>query len=143
MPSADRNMAWAKHVRENRKARQMTRRALAFKADIDPSYLTLIERDGYVPRKNHIKRIGLIFGDVGAALLVCGHVPEEHAGRVRAFLRGALPDHVPEDIAPTIRELADAPAHLRKQATAVIAALLKQKEPIVRSRRRQAADQNT
>lgn len=52
-----RRMAWAAYVRNNRKIRQMTRRELAKLASIDPSYVTLIERDGYRPAQDKVENI--------------------------------------------------------------------------------------
>ena len=52
-----RNISWAIFVKERRKARGLTRRKLAEMAEIDPSYVTLIERDGYVPRKDKVEMI--------------------------------------------------------------------------------------
>lgn len=73
-----RNQAWANYVRDKRKARQLTRRKLAELAKIDPSYVTLIERDGYVPRKDKVLEIArAIQSDVDHTLLVAGYAPEK------------------------------------------------------------------
>lgn len=73
-----RNQAWANYVRDRRKARQLTRRKLAELAKIDPSYVTLIERDGYVPRKDKVLEIAkAIQADVDRTLLVAGYAPEK------------------------------------------------------------------
>ena len=72
-----RNQAWANYVRDRRKARQLTRRKLAEMAKIDPSYVTLIERDGYVPRKDKVLEIArAIQADADHTLLVAGYAPE-------------------------------------------------------------------
>lgn len=42
---------WGDWVREARKQNDLSMRELAALAQIDPSYLTLIERDGYVPKR--------------------------------------------------------------------------------------------
>lgn len=52
-----RRMDWAAYVRNNRKMRRMTRRKLAELVDIDPSYITLIERDGYRPAQDKVEGI--------------------------------------------------------------------------------------
>lgn len=73
-----RNQAWANYVRDRRKARQLTRRKLAELAKIDPSYVTLIERDGYVPRKDKVLEIAkAIQADVDRTLLIAGYAPEK------------------------------------------------------------------
>jgi transcriptional regulator with XRE-family HTH domain len=72
------NQDWANYVKERRKARQLTRRKLAELAKIDPSYVTLIERDGYVPRKDKVLEIArAIQADVDRTLLVAGYAPEQ------------------------------------------------------------------
>ena len=75
-----RNQAWANYVRDRRKARQMTRRKLAELAKIDPSYVTLIERDGYVPRRDKVLEIAkALQAEVDRTLLVAGFAPEKIA----------------------------------------------------------------
>lgn len=72
-----RNEAWASYIREKRKARHLTRRKLAELAKIDPSYVTLIERDGYVPRKDKVHELARALEvDVDHTLLVAGYAPE-------------------------------------------------------------------
>jgi len=72
-----RNEAWANYVRDKRKAKHLTRRKLAELAKIDPSYVTLIERDGYVPRKDKVLELArALEADVDHTLLVAGYAPE-------------------------------------------------------------------
>jgi len=49
--------AWAEFVRQHRKLRRLTRRQLAFNSQIHPSYVTLFERDGYVPTVQVVHRL--------------------------------------------------------------------------------------
>jgi len=73
-----RNQAWANYVKDKRKARGLTRRRLAELASIDPSYVTLIERDGYVPRKDKVLEIArAVEADLDHTLLVAGYAPEK------------------------------------------------------------------
>ena len=73
-----RNEAWANYVRDKRKACHLTRRKLAELAKIDPSYVTLIERDGYVPRKDKVLELARALEvDVDHTLLVAGYAPEK------------------------------------------------------------------
>lgn len=53
---------WGRYVREIRIRRGLTARQLAEKADRDPSYITLIERDGYVPKLATVERLGRALG---------------------------------------------------------------------------------
>jgi transcriptional regulator with XRE-family HTH domain len=73
-----RNETWANYVKEKRKAQHLTRRKLAELARIDPSYVTLIERDGYVPRKDKVLELAKALQvDVDHTLLVAGYAPEK------------------------------------------------------------------
>lgn len=73
-----RNEAWANYVRDKRKAKHLTRRKLAELAKIDPSYVTLIERDGYVPRKDKVLELArALEADIDHTLLVAGYAPEK------------------------------------------------------------------
>lgn len=53
---------WGRYVREIRLRRGLTARQLADKADITPSYITLIERDGYVPKMAVAERLATALG---------------------------------------------------------------------------------
>lgn len=73
-----RNISWALFVKEKRKARGLTRRRLAEMAEIDPSYVTLIERDGYVPRKDKVEMIAqALEADLDQTLLTAGYAPQQ------------------------------------------------------------------
>jgi transcriptional regulator with XRE-family HTH domain len=57
--------------------KHLTRRKLAELAKIDPSYVTLIERDGYVPRKDKVLEIAKALEvDANQILLMAGYAPE-------------------------------------------------------------------
>ncbi len=72
------DVSWAYFVKEKRKARGLTRRKLAEMADIDPSYVTLIERDGYVPRKDKVEMIAkALEADMDQTLLTAGYAPQQ------------------------------------------------------------------
>jgi len=53
---------WGAYFREIRTRRDMTARALAEKANVDPSYITLIERDGAVPSRCYVERLAIALG---------------------------------------------------------------------------------
>lgn len=72
-----RDQVWARWVRSNRKAKNWSRRALAATAGIDASYITLIERDGYVPSRSRVRAIGAALGNPQRALIYAGYIPEE------------------------------------------------------------------
>ncbi len=71
------NSEWALFVSQKRKSNRLTRRKLAELASIDPSYVTLIERDGYVPRRDKVMDIAkAVLADVDRTLLIAGYAPE-------------------------------------------------------------------
>lgn len=70
------NQSWASYVKEKRKTRRLTSRKLAEIAKIDPSYITLIERDGYIPRKDKVIDIGKALEvDENQILIMAGYAP--------------------------------------------------------------------
>lgn len=116
---------WAKFLKEKQRSSELTGRELAQLAAINESYLTLMKRDGYVPKRHIAARIGLAFGCPDEVLIACGYLPpslkpEEIAG----FLRGKPPARMPEDVAPMVRALCEAPHFLRQQVVAVAKTLL-------------------
>ncbi len=71
-----RNEAWANYVKEKRKSKNFTRRQLAMLAKIDPSYMTLIERDGFVPKRDKVISLASVVDcDPGEMLLMAGYSP--------------------------------------------------------------------
>jgi len=86
-----RHQAWADFIRENRKAKSLTRRQFAELTNLDPSYVTLIERDGYVPRKEKVLQLAEALGvNTDHCLLMAGYAPEripvrELLNRLQAF----------------------------------------------------------
>lgn len=76
-----RNEAWANYIRDKRKKRGFTRRHLAILAKIDPSYMTLIERDGIVPKRDKVIALADVMDiDVGDMLLMAGYAPIRNYG---------------------------------------------------------------
>lgn len=79
-----RKRSWGIFVKEKRKAKQMTRRRLAELAKLDPSYVTLIERDGYVPRQDKVVGIAeALVIDPTECLLAAGYATDEVAAVYR------------------------------------------------------------
>ncbi|MDO5296337.1 MAG: helix-turn-helix transcriptional regulator [bacterium] len=71
------NHEWAAFVRTNRKRLGFNLRKLAFLAGIDASYVTLIERDGYVPKRDKVVAIArALETDIDRTLLEAGYAPE-------------------------------------------------------------------
>ncbi|MBQ7568409.1 helix-turn-helix transcriptional regulator [bacterium] len=71
------NPAWGSYVRMGRKKQGMTLRQVAAIAGIDASYITLIERDGYIPKRDKVIALAKSLDlDVDRALLEAGYAPE-------------------------------------------------------------------
>lgn len=55
-----------------------TRRRLAQLSEIDPSYVTLIERDGYIPRRDKVLSLAkALETGLDETLLVAGYAPQQ------------------------------------------------------------------
>lgn len=77
------SIRWAEFVRSNRKANRIRQRELAHAVRIDQSYITLIEREGYVPRIDITRRISQFFGKEHEGLVCAGYSPLEGRDAVR------------------------------------------------------------
>lgn len=67
---------WASYVQEKRREKRIPRYELATRAGIDPSYITLIERDGYIPRKDKVIGLAHALGvSKDECLLYAGFAP--------------------------------------------------------------------
>ncbi|MCL5037212.1 MAG: helix-turn-helix domain-containing protein [Chloroflexi bacterium] len=72
------NKQWAKFVKRNREKVGLSRRKLAQKASIDPSYITLIENDGYIPSRNKVVNLAEALEiNNDRALLEAGYLPDK------------------------------------------------------------------
>ncbi|MGI5842827.1 MAG: helix-turn-helix transcriptional regulator [Candidatus Xenobium sp.] len=123
-----RNQAWANYVKDKRKARGLTRRKLAELAGIDPSYVTLIERDGYVPRKDKVLEIARsLEAEVDHTLLVAGYAPEkipvkDLLDRLETFKAEKVLD---KELRASIRELFDLTTAQQKKVSEMLTAYVK------------------
>ena len=123
-----RNQAWANYVKDKRKARGLTRRKLAELASIDPSYVTLIERDGYVPRKDKVLEIArAVEADQDHTLLVAGYAPEkipvkDLLDRLENFKSEKVLD---KELRASIRELFDLSTAQQKKVAEMLNAYVK------------------
>ncbi len=77
---------WGAWVRRNRKQQGMTMRELAEACCIDASYLTLIERDGFVPSRDVCENIGRVLDSPEAALIECLMLPASMKTKAIAWL---------------------------------------------------------
>lgn len=64
--------SWSKFIRESRLAKDWTRKELAFAANCDASLITLIERDGHIPMRTTVEKLGNAIGDQEAAIAAAG-----------------------------------------------------------------------
>lgn len=72
---------WGHWVKCMRRRLDWPKYRLAVAVGINPSYLTLIERDGYVPTLRYIHAIAeALEGDVDQALLMAGYAPQLSLG---------------------------------------------------------------
>lgn len=121
------NLLWANYIKEKRKIKHLTRRKLAEMAKVDPSYLTLIERDGFVPRKDKVARLSRALGcDTDECLLTAGYAPQKV--QVTEFLerleRYKDDRDMDEDLKKAVRDLRTFPAEEQKKVAQMITAYL-------------------
>lgn len=121
------NLLWANYVKEKRKSKHLTRRKLAEMAKVDPSYLTLVERDGFVPRKDKVSRIARALEcDIDECLLTAGYAPQrvqvtEFLERLELYKDDRDMD---EDLKRVVREVRTFSADEQKKIAQMIAAYL-------------------
>jgi transcriptional regulator with XRE-family HTH domain len=121
------NSLWANYVKEKRKSKNLTRRKLAELSKVDPSYLTLIERDGFVPRKDKVVRIARALDcDIDECLLTAGYAPQrvpvtEFLERLERYKDDRDMD---EDLKKAVREIRTFPADEQKKVAQMISAYL-------------------
>ena len=71
---------WAAWVRKHREAVGMSRGTLAAKVNVHPSYVTLFERDGYVPKYEIAQAVAMLLCpddkiEQDYSLMVAGYAP--------------------------------------------------------------------
>lgn len=85
---------WAKVLKYHRCRLNLTSKKLAQKAGIDPSYITLMERGGHIPRREKVIALARAMEmDADALLLAAGYVPDsaERSGNASVnFLFGSF-----------------------------------------------------
>ena len=140
-PEKNKNKAWAQYVRDRRKASGKSRRQLAADAQIDPSYWTLIERDGNIPTRAIVIRIGMLFGDAINACLLAGYTHPEISPFLIHHFRGRapLPKTMPEDVKEMVFTLCEAEEFVRNQVVAVTRPLLAPEKKTRKTRNRGGA----
>lgn len=121
------NNLWANYVKEKRKGKHLTRRKLAELSRVDPSYLTLIERDGFVPRKDKVAKLARAMGcDIDECLLTAGYAPQkvpvtEFLERLERYKDDRDMD---EDLKRAVREIRTFSAEEQKNVAKMIIAYL-------------------
>lgn len=116
---------WAFWCKERRKQRRLTRRELAKIVKIDPSYVTLIERDGYIPLRDKVQAIGRVFGDEQAACLLAGLLPDKMTpAQFQKLALGAQFETLSSHCKRLVRALATLPSKEQDQLTYAVRKLL-------------------
>lgn len=77
----ERRKSWGLWVRRARKQQGLLMCQLAHAVCICPTYLTLIERDGYVPSRDIAENLGRVLDSPEAALIEAGYLPPTLKGR--------------------------------------------------------------
>lgn len=115
---------WGHWVQRKRKAKDLTRRDLAELASIDPSYMTLIERDGFVPRRDTVERIGAALYLRDEAMFRAGYLPDSYdPEQVQAGLEaGKVLQGLEAGLRFELLMLCDLPPSLQAAASGILSA---------------------
>ncbi len=82
----------------------MSGQTLSSAADIDPSYLSLIETDGLIPTRPKVLALGRALGCVDAILLHAGYAPDHPPEKVLQCLAGPGLDGLGEPLRSLLLE---------------------------------------
>jgi len=105
----------------------LTRRKLAQLAHIDPSYVTLIERYGYVPRRNKVLDLARALKiDSDSTLIMAGYAPQdlplqEFMERIEII---STEKFIHRELRDVVRELHTLPESEQKRAATMLGELL-------------------
>ena len=124
----DYSQEFAHFVWTHRTLASMTRRQLAIQAGMDPSYITLIERHGQIPRRAKVEAIGTVFGLRDEALYAAGMMPGASTGQVRDSLWSRIMSDLAPEAVKVAHQLACRPQGAQRHLVAQLAALLDQQD---------------
>ena len=117
------NKEWSEIINYHRCKKGISRCRLAEMVDVDPSYITLIERNGQVPRRDKVVALArALDGDLDEMLLKAGYAPENISTEAVLELAGRKDDQrqlVPA-LHETMRELAALPEEQQQRVAEVI-----------------------
>jgi hypothetical protein len=103
----------------------MTRRELARLACVDPSLMTIIERDGHIPRRDIVSAIGAaLLVNHELALIVAGYLPDTMRNHAERILATRQMMDLPLELQSIIHKLHAAPKRIRDKAAAYIDGLM-------------------
>jgi len=114
---------WARYTSSARKAKGLTRRQVARAAKVDASYVTLMERDGYIPKREKVERIGLVLSSTDEALVAAGMLPKPLEKETAKNQRWAsLMERLPADAVHTLELLSRVSRARQNEGLRVLAA---------------------
>ena len=114
---------WARYTSSARKAKGLTRRQVARAAKVDASYVTLMERDGYIPKREKVERIGLVLSSTDEALMAAGMLPKPLEKETAKNQRWAsLMERLPADAVHTLELLSRVSRARQNEGLRVLAA---------------------
>lgn len=82
------DLVWGRWLKNGRKSRHWNKRIFAAKIGKDPSYVTVMERDGYIPSFPVALSVGKAFGDIDEALTMACYINPENRHIVLTAVRG-------------------------------------------------------
>lgn len=119
-----RNPIWAKYVRNKRKLRNLTRKQLAEMSNINASYVTLIERDGYVPRKDKVESLARALQVNEHECLLAAGYSDEHIAKVYRSASLSKGVSLAKPLQQQVKRMSDLPRTKQNAFAKTLASLL-------------------
>lgn len=120
-----RNEAWANYIKDKRKKKKLTRRKLAELAKVDPSYLTLIERDGYIPRRDKITSFAAALeAESNEMFIMAGYIPENLPPEMKTSLQAVVGKGLSNELTQALQKLVQLDRQQQRKAASVILAFI-------------------
>lgn len=88
---------WSALIKHHRRRLNLTAKKLAQRAGIDPSYISLMERSGHIPKRDKVLALAQALQvDADSLLLAAGYVPENPEEWRDSAASLSIPEEIPE-----------------------------------------------
>lgn len=142
------NTLWAIYLSEQRHKKKYKRNQLAELCGVDPSYITLIERDGYVPKNEIIVSLSKALEcDVDKSLIIAGYAPKtvsvsECMHILNMNGENVIYDSIDHQLISVLRSINNLPDAKRKNAIKMINSLIENSIKKIQTENNKVSNQN-